>query len=95
MSYSVIYERFQIILDNSQLKEILCRSPYMNMDISSENQNMQNLCRKRMLVHFTENVFVGVLDTGVSRSTCSWAPSTAQLRPRGGTKTEARRIRPS
>jgi hypothetical protein len=25
---------------------------------------------------------VGVLDTGVSRSTCSWASSTAQLRPR-------------
>jgi hypothetical protein len=32
---------------------------------------------------------VGVLDTGVSRSTCSWAPSTAQLRPRGETTTEA------
>jgi hypothetical protein len=32
---------------------------------------------------------VGVLDTGVSRSTCSWAPSTALLRPRGGTTTEA------
>jgi hypothetical protein len=26
---------------------------------------------------------VGVLDTGVSRPTCSWASSTAQLRPRG------------
>jgi hypothetical protein len=34
-------------------------------------------------------IVVGVLDTGVSRSTCSWAPSTAQLRPRGGTTTEA------
>jgi hypothetical protein len=32
---------------------------------------------------------VGVLDTGVSRSTYSWAPSTAQLRPRGETMTEA------
>jgi hypothetical protein len=32
---------------------------------------------------------VGVLDTGVSRSTCSWAPSMAQLRPRGGTTTNA------
>jgi hypothetical protein len=32
---------------------------------------------------------VGVLDTRVSRSTYSWAPSTAQLRPRGGTMTEA------
>jgi hypothetical protein len=32
---------------------------------------------------------VGVLDTRVSRSTCSWAPSTAQLRPRGGAMTEA------
>jgi hypothetical protein len=26
---------------------------------------------------------VGVLDTGVSRSTCSWAPSSAHLQPRG------------
>jgi hypothetical protein len=32
---------------------------------------------------------VGVLDTGVSWSTCSWAPSTPQLRPRSGTTTEA------
>jgi hypothetical protein len=32
---------------------------------------------------------VGVLDTGVSWSTCSWAPSMAQLRPRGGTTAEA------
>jgi hypothetical protein len=32
---------------------------------------------------------VGVLDTGVSQSTCSWAPSTAQLWPRGETTTEA------
>jgi hypothetical protein len=32
---------------------------------------------------------VGVLDTGVSRSTCSWASSMAQLRPRGKTTTEA------
>jgi hypothetical protein len=32
---------------------------------------------------------VGVLDTGVSRSTCSWASSTAQLWPRGETTTEA------
>jgi hypothetical protein len=32
---------------------------------------------------------VGVLDTRVSRSTCSWASSTAQLRPRGETTTEA------
>jgi hypothetical protein len=39
--------------------------------------------------------FVGVLDTRVSRSTCSWAPSTAQLRPRGETATEAQRRRPS
>jgi hypothetical protein len=37
----------------------------------------------------TRTLFVGVLDTGVSRSTCSWAPSTDQLRPRGGTMTEA------
>jgi hypothetical protein len=32
---------------------------------------------------------VGILDTGVSRSTCSWAPSMAQLRPRGRPMTEA------
>jgi hypothetical protein len=34
-------------------------------------------------------VTVGVLDTGVSRSTSSWASSMAQLRPRGQTTTEA------
>jgi hypothetical protein len=32
---------------------------------------------------------VGVLDTEESRSTCSWASSTAQLRPRGETIIEA------
>jgi hypothetical protein len=32
---------------------------------------------------------VGVLDTGVSQSTCSWAPSMAQLWPRGEMTTEA------
>jgi hypothetical protein len=32
---------------------------------------------------------VGVLDTGVSRSTCSWASSMAQLRPRGEVTTKA------
>jgi hypothetical protein len=37
---------------------------------------------------------VGVLDTGVSRSTYSWAPSMAQLRPRGGATTEASREDP-
>jgi hypothetical protein len=38
---------------------------------------------------------VGVLDTRVSRSTCSWAPSSAQLQPRGGTTNEAQRRRSS
>jgi hypothetical protein len=32
---------------------------------------------------------VGVLDTGVSRSTCSWAPSSAHLQPRGESRTQA------
>jgi hypothetical protein len=32
---------------------------------------------------------VGVLDTGVSRSTCSWAPSSAHLQPRGESTTQA------
>jgi hypothetical protein len=32
---------------------------------------------------------VGVLDTRVSWSTRSWVPSMAQLRPRGGSMTEA------
>jgi hypothetical protein len=45
------------------------------------------------LVHLdlasTGETNVGVLDTGVSRSTRSWAPSMAQLRPRGGSTTEA------
>jgi hypothetical protein len=34
-------------------------------------------------------IAVGVLDTGVSRSTCSWAPSSAHLQPRGGSTTQA------
>jgi hypothetical protein len=44
---------------------------------------------------YLEEHRVGVLDTRVSRSTCSWAPSTAQLRPRGKLTTEAQRRRPS
>jgi hypothetical protein len=32
---------------------------------------------------------VGVLDTGVSRSTCSWAPSSAHHQPRGESTTRA------
>jgi hypothetical protein len=36
-----------------------------------------------------ENEAVGVLDTGVSRSTCSWAPSSAHLWPRGESTTQA------
>jgi hypothetical protein len=47
MSYSVIYKRFRVIFDNSKLKEILHKSPYMNIDISSETQKMQNLCCKK------------------------------------------------
>jgi hypothetical protein len=35
------------------------------------------------------NFSVGVLDTGVSRSTCSWAPSLAHLQPRGESMTQA------
>jgi hypothetical protein len=38
------------------------------------------------LVIFT---FVGVLDTRVSRSTCSWAPSSAHLPPRGESTIQA------
>jgi hypothetical protein len=45
--------------------------------------------------HGDRSLDLGVLDTGVSRSTCSWAPSTAQLWPRGETTTEAQRRRPS
>jgi hypothetical protein len=32
---------------------------------------------------------IDVLDTGVSRSTCSWAPSSAHLQPRGEPTTQA------
>jgi hypothetical protein len=32
---------------------------------------------------------VGVLDTRVSQSTCSWAPSSAHLQPRGESTTQA------
>jgi hypothetical protein len=48
MSYSVIYERFQIILDNSKLKELLHKSPYMNMDIHSETKNMQKFVLQKI-----------------------------------------------
>jgi hypothetical protein len=33
-------------------------------------------------IHDVPVVCVGVMDTGVSRSTCSWAPSSAHLQPR-------------
>jgi hypothetical protein len=33
--------------------------------------------------------FVGVLDTGVSRSSCSWAPSSSHLQPKGEPTTQA------
>jgi hypothetical protein len=56
MSYSVIYKRFQVILDDSKLRDILRESPYMNMDISSENQKCK-VCIEKILVHFRENVF--------------------------------------
>jgi hypothetical protein len=38
---------------------------------------------------------IGVLDTGVSQSTCSWATSTAQLWPGSKSKTKAQQGRPS
>jgi hypothetical protein len=41
------------------------------------------------LIFADEEGVVGVLDTGVSWSTCSWASSMAQLRPRGKMMTEA------
>jgi hypothetical protein len=37
---------------------------------------------------------VGVLDTGVSRSTCSWASTSAHLQPRGEVTNEAIREDP-
>jgi hypothetical protein len=36
-----------------------------------------------------ETIGVSVLDTGVSRSTSSWAPSSAHLQPRGEPRTQA------
>jgi hypothetical protein len=45
-------------------------------------------CRN-LILEIGKYKFVGVLDTGVYRSTCSWASSTAQLRPRGETMTGA------
>jgi hypothetical protein len=41
------------------------------------------------LKHVLGVIDVGVLDTGVSRSTCSWAPSSAHLQPRGEPTTQA------
>jgi hypothetical protein len=37
----------------------------------------------------SSDVGVGVLDTGVSRSTCFWAPSSAHHQPRGESTTHA------
>jgi hypothetical protein len=48
-------------------------------------RSLKRVCSRARLPGAT----VGVLDTRVSQSTCSWAPSMAQLRPRGGTTTEA------
>jgi hypothetical protein len=53
------------------------------------------LITKHVATHHTQtaegivDMDVGVLDTGVSRSTCSRAYSTAQLRPKGETTTKA------
>jgi hypothetical protein len=57
MSYSVIYKRFRVILDNSKLNEILQKSPYMNMDISSKKLKDAKFVLQKILVHFRENVF--------------------------------------
>jgi hypothetical protein len=56
----------------------------------SYNNSYQAICRwPPSKPYIATSAVVGVLDTGVSRSTCSWAPSMAQLRPTGGTMTEA------
>jgi hypothetical protein len=57
MSYSVIYKRFCVILDNSKLNKILRKSPYMNMDISSKKLKDAKFVLQKILVHFRENVF--------------------------------------
>jgi hypothetical protein len=57
MSYSVIYKRFRVILDNSKFNEILRKSPYMNMDISSKKLKDAKFVLQKILVHFRENVF--------------------------------------
>jgi hypothetical protein len=69
------------------------------------NRSWETVCRKilfsasnpnrTVIPTKLEQSSVGFLDTGVSRSTYSWAPSTVQLRPRGESTTEAQRRRPS
>jgi hypothetical protein len=56
-----------------------CEVLHVSRASNEEANNLTNI----------ESQCVGVLDTGVSRSTCSWPSSTAQLRPRGETTTEA------
>jgi hypothetical protein len=67
------------------------RSVELDSKISSLEEQLPTLSSK--ITGLTE--CVGVLDTGVSRSTCSWATSTSQLWPRSAMKIEAQEGRPS
>jgi hypothetical protein len=67
------------------------RSAEFDSKISSLEEQLSTLSSK--ITGLTEGA--GVLDTGVSRSTCSWATSTSQLRPRSAMKIEAQEGRPS
>jgi hypothetical protein len=69
--------------------------PHDGVPIVQGTRYLELLPGDSWYVHFASLFYVGVLDTGVSRSTCSWAPSITQLRPRGEMTTTAQRRRPS
>jgi hypothetical protein len=67
----------------------------MDLTIGSLNFRVGSLGSIRLSDSTKSDLSVDVLDTGVSRSTCSWAPSMAQLRPRSKPKTKAQHRSPS
>jgi hypothetical protein len=67
----------------------------MDLTIGSLNFRVGSLGSIRLSDSTKSDLSVDVLDTGVSRSTCSWAPLMAQLRPRSKPKTKAQHRSPS
>jgi hypothetical protein len=63
--------------ENTQREKALQQAEICRGNSFPEWVNRRHCHRPRARLHR-----VGVMDTGVSRSTCSWAPSSAHLQPR-------------